>query len=386
MRLTSISYREFDGQPLAWTLQGLELDRINLIVGRNASGKTRTLNLINGLANILAGTLGNNILFVTGHWEARLSNDKDTIDYRFTVQNSRVVEERVVLNGKELLIRGPGGAGKIYAEKLNDFMEFQTPDNQAAVVARQDALQHTFIQPLHDWGEAVRYFHFGSMLGRDVISIFIKNSDVKGDPAGLKDTNQPVATFRRGVKELGQPFVQQVVSDMVKVGFDITEVKTGPTGKVRLQPQPQGELAVMLIREIGVDGYIEQTDISQGMFRCLSTIVQINYFVLSKKPSCLIIDDVGEGLDFERSQKLIALLMEKALASDVQLILSTNDRLTMNAVPLQYWSLLRRSGGTCTVFNYKNSRKAFDNFSLTGLNNFDFFASDFISDEGAVKE
>ena len=57
-------------------------------------------------------------------------------------------------------------------------------------------------------------------------------------------------------------------------------------------------------------------------------------------------------------------------------------RFIMNAVPLESWSLLRREGGDCRVYNYRNSKKIFDDFKFTGLNNFDFLAVDFVGEAG----
>jgi hypothetical protein len=116
---------------------------------------------------------------------------------------------------------------------------------------------------------------------------------------------------------------------------------------------------------------------SQGMFRALSVLIQVNHAVMTSAPSCILIDDIGEGLDFERSCALIKLIIEKAETSSVQLIMSTNDRFVMNAVPLQDWSVLARQGPRCRVYNYANSKAAFDEFKFTGLNNFDFLATDF---------
>ena len=117
---------------------------------------------------------------------------------------------------------------------------------------------------------------------------------------------------------------------------------------------------------------------SQGMFRALSLIVSLNYAEHTAVPSCVLIDDIGEGLDFDRSCALIKLLMQKAEETSMQLILSTNDRFIMNSVPLEAWTVLRRVGQNTNVYNYDNSRARFDEFKFTGMNNFDFFAYDFL--------
>ena len=53
----------------------------------------------------------------------------------------------------------------------------------------------------------------------------------------------------------------------------------------------------------------------------------------------------------------------------------------MNAVPLEDWAVLHRKGGICKVYNYNNSREAFEEFKFTGLSNFDFFATNFLGSE-----
>ena len=104
----------------------------------------------------------------------------------------------------------------------------------------------------------------------------------------------------------------------------------------------------------------------------------MNYSILAKTSNCLLIDDIGEGLDFERSSIHISLLRQKASNSDVQLIMATNDRFVMNSVPLESWSVLRRDGNHVRVNNYQNSAKLFDRFKKTGLANFDLLTTDFL--------
>jgi AAA15 family ATPase/GTPase len=51
--LRSIEYFENEGTATEWKLKKSFFDKINLIVGRNASGKTRLVNIINGLSVLL---------------------------------------------------------------------------------------------------------------------------------------------------------------------------------------------------------------------------------------------------------------------------------------------------------------------------------------------
>ena len=90
-----------------------------------------------------------------------------------------------------------------------------------------------------------------------------------------------------------------------------------------------------------------------------------------------MIDDIGEGLDYERSKSLIDLIIEKVKNSSVQVIMTTNDRFIMNKIPLKYWSVIQRVPKKALFYNYRNSKATFDEFEYTGLSNFDFLATEF---------
>ena len=57
MKLKSIQFTEDEGKPEQWRLEDCTLSDMNLIVGKNATGKTRTLNAIATLTRLLAGEL-----------------------------------------------------------------------------------------------------------------------------------------------------------------------------------------------------------------------------------------------------------------------------------------------------------------------------------------
>lgn len=116
---------------------------------------------------------------------------------------------------------------------------------------------------------------------------------------------------------------------------------------------------------------------SQGMFRAFSVIVRINRYIQEGHHGCVIIDDIGEGLDFSRAKLLVNLLVKKAESSGIQLIMSTNDSFIMNAVSIENWAVLNRDGNKISLYNYENSKEKFEEFKFTGLNNFDFYASEF---------
>jgi hypothetical protein len=355
----------------------------------NTAGKSFSLNIINGLSNLVSGD--KSVIATSGNYDVLFSNENQKIEYILKYEHGVVLKEILCIDSNPinpLLERGPDGMGKIYYEKEKKILEFQTPQNELASVNRRDSLQHSFLEELYNWGKSVRLYYFGTQLGKEVLAVLVKrNQHQENEPAilNLKDTNQVVAIFRKAQKEFPKSFNKLVIDDMKSIGYYLTEIGIAPLESLVIRGNIPGEIMGLYVQEKDLKGKTDQINMSQGMFRALSLIVQITYSQLADVPSCILIDDIGEGLDYERSSALVKLLVNKAKNTKVQLIMSTNDRFIMNNVPLEYWSVIYRKGGTSTIYNYQNSKELFDSFQLTGLNNFDFFSSDYLLKELAKK-
>lgn len=60
--------------------------------------------------------------------------------------------------------------------------------------------------------------------------------------------------------------------------------------------------------------------------------------------------------------------------------MTTNDRFIMNGVPLKHWAVVDRVNSKVKLVNQLNSPQIFEDFEDFGLNNFDFFASNFFKE------
>jgi len=385
MRLKSLEYVEHAGQPQAWTLTGLTLGDINLLVGKNASGKTRIVTIILHLAESISGKLmpSQSGMVVQrqifdGKSHLFFDNDGQRLEYELEVIEGKVVREVFTIDGDSYLDRGAGGKGWIWAIREDKKVEFQTPDDQLAVVARRDLIQHSYFEPLHQWANSLYYYPFSSLLGQDRVYLLIKSDAEKAETLNAKDTTQVVDIYRKGKEVFGTRYAEAVKKDFESIGYPIDNIDIGVPRSLKIQHALPGEITVLFVKEADLPGITDQFVMSNGMFRALSIIIQINYVVLADTPSCILIDDIGEGLDFDRSCCLIDVLISKAENSSVQLLMATNDRFVMNQVPLEYWSILDRQANHVTIRNYLNSKEIFDNFKFTGLNNFDFLAFDYL--------
>ena len=143
MQLESVSYTQFEGEPEEWKIENFSFGNINLVVGKNATGKTRTLNIIQGLGNLVSGDV--KLKFRSGNYKVTFNNEGKKTTYFLKYQNSKVIKEKLVLGTDDVkLDRGPGGEGKIYVVESDRSMKFQAPPSELACVNRRDNVQHPF--------------------------------------------------------------------------------------------------------------------------------------------------------------------------------------------------------------------------------------------------
>jgi hypothetical protein len=183
--------------------------------------------------------------------------------------------------------------------------------------------------------------------------------------------------------EFSHDFRKRIIDSMREIGYELSNIGvTSSPNSLTPIPFSSGTNGLMLyVGEKNSKTAIFQPHMSQGMFRALSLIIQVTYNTLQHLSTTILIDDIGEGLDFERSTSVIKLISKIVEEGKGQIIMSTNDRFVMNNVPLEYWQVIQRTGGECRVFNYENTKETFEEFKYTGLNNFDFLATDFINSE-----
>ncbi len=373
MILKSFKYVRERGKPNEWKLVGspndnspLELGRTNLIVGKNASGKSNTIKALLNLADLLSGDKQiKNLEIQSFSYEVTFEANTNVYIYELDVVDGMVVGENLSVGGKRLLDRSKG---KLYYSKLDQYLDFKI-DGSVIAVTRRDTEQQPYFDDLFIWARRSTAYHFGSSMGKNLLVRDVE-ALLKEGSFNERDTDKVAGLYAKAMREVPQ-IREMVVEDMRKIDYEIEDVTSS-----HLRHFPVEAFGIS-VKEKDLKDVTEQLEMSQGMFRSLALLAQLNFSFYRKNPSCILIDDIGEGLDYTRSTKLIGLLIEKAKASGVQLIMSTNDRYVMNKVPLDYWHVIWREANKSIFYNKKNSPEFFEQFAFMGLNNFDFFATQF---------
>jgi energy-coupling factor transporter ATP-binding protein EcfA2 len=381
MYLSQFSFRENAGKTIEWLIDKVRLGEINLMVGKNSSGKTRTLNALSDLVGMLKGK-GTS---ATGpvSYELLFRNSEEFMRYELEYDLETIRMERLYMGEELVLERTEDGRGVIKYESTPGaiFLEFEIPHDQLACYAKRDRLQHPFIEIIHGWAVSLRRFDFSGDLGK---TRYVLKSSFEAREIDLSVTNNSLVPVITVASEEFPEFRKQVLADMNEISYAMEDF--GIIHFSERFSQVDQDRYTVFTSEAGLEKQVNQRDMSQGMFRAFSVLVQLNYYILRGHKGMVVIDDIGEGLDFSRAKLLVQLLIRKAGSARIQLIMSTNDSFIMNAVDIENWAVIVREGNKISLFNYENSREIFEEFKFTGLNNFDFYASEFFKsgfrDEG----
>ncbi|MCK4880700.1 MAG: ATP-binding protein [Bacteroidales bacterium] len=381
MYLRKFSFRENAGQKIEWLIDNVSLGEINLMVGKNSSGKTRTLNALSDLVDMLRGR-GTS---ATGPvvYKLLFRNSDHFMKYELEYNQETIEMERLYVGDELVLERGTEGSGKIKYESTPGaiFLEFEIPHDQLACYAKRDRLQHPFLEIIFGWAISLRRFDFSGDLGKSRYALKSSFESREMDWSVTTNSLVPVITV---AEEEYPEFRKLVLDDMQQIGYVLEDFGIIHFSE-RFSTASQDRYAVYTT-ETGLEKEVTQRDMSQGMFRAFSVLLQINYYILCGHKGLVIIDDIGEGLDFSRAKQLVQVLISRAADSGIQLIMSTNDSFIMNAVDIENWAVLMREGHKISLYNYENSKEIFEEFKFTGLNNFDFYASEFFRSGFSDKE
>lgn len=377
MSLKKIYYSENFGLKSFWEVQETEVGKINLIVGKNSTGKSRFLNLTNAIAAFLTGSLKG---FANVEYKIEVEINNKTFNYEINFKDNVIVFETLHVNREIKFQRNKDGTGFIVYEDEDERINLKIPSNLSVAVNKIDELQHPYLVELKAWATSFIYVPFSGELGKNSLVQLVDYDNFYDSlgPHAYKNVNNIIEVYTAGFKAFDVDFDKAIIRDMEQLGYHLDEV-----GIDNIQPMinfPSPALG-LITTEHDLGFKIPHIYLSQGMFRALALIIHLNICLFSREKKTLLIDDIGEGLDFGRSEAIIELIINKCEEYDIQLLMTSNDRFIMNNVNLKYWTVLHREKNIVKPFNISNSQEKFNEFKYIGLNNFDFFASDYVLQE-----
>ena len=200
MLLTKINYREFPDNEKNnyWELKDLVLGQSNLIVGKNATGKTRTVNLASGLAQIINSQKLNN-----GEFEVEFNTDDNKkFVYELKQIDGKAIYEKIIFDGVVKLTRNDS---KTNIASIKGNREIEPPEDKLVLHVRRDKKEeHPFLEYLYEWAANTVGYRFGKS-DPSLIAI-------PGDNKGLLQSLDTVPSI---FEKLSQESIKQVIKILI---------------------------------------------------------------------------------------------------------------------------------------------------------------------------
>jgi predicted ATP-dependent endonuclease of OLD family len=355
MILKSLSYKDTN-----WELQDLRLNVANLIVGKNSTGKSRTLQTIDLLVKMLTQQRDLNW---GAEWDIEFTTDKsDSLRYQFSTSYSKkgVTFEKMYLNDREILNRhrDRNAEGASIANMLNSGRRetIFPPEDKLIIHTNRDVKKFPYLEEIAVWAQQSYGFKFGNI---SPFHLFNKQE---------YDLLTAVEDIPYLFESLNDKQGEVVREQLNSIGYEVLQISV----------EKRGDMPVIMVLERDIDKQIPHYKLSQGMFRSMSIIIYLNYLIGKRKPATIIVDDLCEGLDFERATKLGRIIFNECISNDIQIVATSNDMFLMEVVDLKYWIILSREGKRVSGISVGSNKELMEKFMFTGLSNFDLFSSDFL--------
>lgn len=336
-----------------WHLTGVDFQDLNLVVGTNSTGKSRLLTIIKAFGDMLLQKAP----IYSGQFDFVFQDrEKGEISYLIeckATNEGREIKENIKLNNQTILERLDNDA------TIHDFLNREDvnvspPSDELTPHIRRDIHSFPVFELLIEWAKNVHKFNFGHIHSQSFLS---------GEGNLEQDLSKK---FVEILEEADDDSFLELVKELLDIEFDIESIRYSKNEKELYIKEKN------VIREYG------HRALSQGMFRSLALLLFVKNLTKKEEVSCILIDDLCEGLDYNRSSRLGELIFNKFSNSGIQLIATSNDSFLMDKIPIKYWNILVRKGEKITSFNIENSKEKFQKFELFGLNNFDLFTSDYL--------
>jgi len=312
----------------------------------NSVGKSRTVSALGQVARIVRGEADANMEDL--ECSLLLEND-GMLEYSFEIVHGEIMAEILRKDGHLLIFR------ERYSTMMYDEL-ISPPTGKLVIQVRRDTMRYPEIEEIITWAEQTSLFVF---------------SNITTSPKSLSPyviSNEPVLPLM--YEKMSDEKRGQLLSFMHELGYEIDGIE---------EYERDNGQKMLHIYERGLCNPLTPFELSNGMFRVFCVLLYMIYCSTFTEAKCLIIDDMGEGLDYMRSTRLGKIMFSYCEENHIQLLATSNDSFLMDAIDLQYWNILQRKGGRVSSLNVKNSKDLFERFVRTGLSNFDILSSNFIA-------
>ena len=349
--LTDFQYTQNNGKIGQWDINGLFLQHENMIIGINATGKTKLLKAI----TLFANCINENDTPDNGIFDVKFRDNVTNASYNYLMQiiDSKIVSETIEDESGKILVTRLNDIATIFSI-TDDSIQLSVDSKKLTINVIDDLSSYPFVKDLKNWAKGVRLYSFSSLKDEGI----------------LKGIEKVPVMIEELLKKNSTKYKDLFKADFSEIGYPINDID------IAYLFDTAGSKPSIVVHEQSLKIPTYHQEMSEGMRRALYLIILIEYILFEDTRCTLLIDDLGEGLDFNRSANIAKLLFKKIKNNkNIQLIITSNDKFLIRSIDIEYINILDREGGNVKAYNYYNSKDQFDDSILIGFDGFDLFTS-----------
>lgn len=336
-----ISYEYSDIDPADWTINKLELGKINLVVGDTASGKTRFLNTIFNLGMMVTG-----LRPLIGSCKWNITFEHLGVGYQWKIQTTIRSDNRVVIAEEKLDKLNGKSFQSLLKRTKSSFSFLSKPikaklpiDLLSVTILKEEPL----IRPIIEAFSLIlrREFH------KDALQVVLpvtsgrpkffdkapKSANEIGN-MGLP-LNPKLALLYRYFPNV----YKQICDHYLSIFNFISSVDIKDIKEIRKGFNPPGPTPVFCVKERNVRKWLSIDELSTGMQKVILILTDV--YTLPDG-SIYMIDEYENSLGISSIDFFPPFLTD--FERDIQFIFTSHHPYLINNVPVQNWLVFRRDG------------------------------------------
>lgn len=337
-----LEYEYQDVEEPGWKFDKVKFNRINLLVGDTATGKSRLLNTVFNL-----GRFATRKEFKNGIW--RLVFEHAGTTYQWIIRTEKRDDERkpgivasenlwiIIGNEKQNLIERDTTAFRFRAK---DTPKLSLQEASISLLREED-----LIKPVYEAFSIIqrRLFDKDELsnasglqpLPMDLIAAMERKKDLQV----LFQAEQSVSINLFVLSKYFKSTYEQIVDNYTKIFPFIQEARVSEFKEVVPAFPGRGQFPVFTIKERGSKGWIPITELSSGMLKVL--LILTDLFIMPSG-GVYILDEYENSLGVSAIDFFSQFVLD--FEKDVQFILTSHHPYIINEIPAANWYVFHRKG------------------------------------------
>ncbi|MCH8535118.1 MAG: ATP-binding protein [Flavobacteriaceae bacterium] len=347
MKIVNLTYQD---QALQWSLKNADFNNLTLLVGASGAGKTQILKSILRLKSIANGKSVSgikwNLIFETldhlkYEWSGEFENKGD-IDYtdgnddELNKNKPSIITERLLINNQLIVERTKNSI------IFNDEKTVKLPNQQSVIYLLKE---EELIQPAY---QGFNKIIFSDQTDSTREAYRIKFSDTQKllklhtNLKSIQESNEDIRIKLYLAYKNSPELFQTIKERYIDIFPQVEDVKVEPLDYENNEDIPYffKEYPFIQIKEIDVDKWIKQENISSGMFRSL---IHISEIYLCSEGSVFLIDEFENSLGINCINELTNDILSSQ--RQIQFILTSHHPYIINNIGFSHWKLVTRTKG-----------------------------------------